>query len=61
MEFDLPRTAILFAIPLLIIVGGTLTSPMPQPLSLGVSVGIALFGLFALYVGVKHGEYRTAR
>ncbi|WP_101296353.1 DUF7333 family protein [Halegenticoccus soli] len=59
MEFDLPKTALLFAIPLLVIVAGTVTSPMPPALSIGISVGIALFGVFTLVVGIKHGEYRA--
>ncbi|MGM0591697.1 MAG: DUF7333 family protein [Halobacteriota archaeon] len=60
MEFTAQTTALLFAIPLLVIVGGTVTSPMPQPLSIGISVGIAVFGVFSLLVGVKHGEYRAS-
>lgn len=59
MEFNSRLTALLFAVPLLIIVGGTVTSPMPTTLSVGVSVGIALFGTLALGVGIKHGEYRA--
>jgi hypothetical protein len=61
MEFDATKTGALFAIPLLVIIAGTLTSPMPRTLSVGISVGIALFGLFSLYVGVRHGEYRASR
>ncbi|SDM13043.1 hypothetical protein SAMN04487949_0971 [Halogranum gelatinilyticum] len=59
MEFDLQKTVLLFTIPLLVIIGGTVTSPMPQPISIGVSVGIALFGVLALVVGIKHGEFRA--
>jgi hypothetical protein len=59
MEFDLQKTVLLFTIPLLVIIGGTVTSPMPQPISIGVSVGIALFGVLALVVGIRHGEYRA--
>lgn len=59
MEYDLPKTALLFAVPLLIIVAGTVTSPMPMALSAGISAGIALFGVLALVLGVKHGEYRA--
>lgn len=61
MEFDRTTTVLLFAVPLLIIVAGTLTSPMPTALSVGVSVGIAAFGALALYVGVRHGEHRAGR
>lgn len=59
MEFDLQKTVLLFTIPLLVIIGGTVTSPMPQTISIGVSVGIALFGVLALVVGIRHGEYRA--
>lgn len=59
MEFDLQKTVLLFAVPLLVIIAGTVTSPMPQALSIGVSVGIAVFGVLALVVGIKHGEYRA--
>ncbi|SEO39838.1 hypothetical protein SAMN04487948_102234 [Halogranum amylolyticum] len=61
MEFDLPKTVLLFTVPLLVIIGGTVTSPMPSGISIGVSVGIALFGVLALVVGIKHGEYRAVR
>ena len=61
MEFSLQTTVVLFAIPLLVIIGGTVTSPMPTPLSVGVSVGIAVFGVLALVIGIKHGEYRASR
>ncbi|WP_224447378.1 DUF7333 family protein [Haloprofundus salilacus] len=61
MQFDLTTTVALFVVPLLVIIGGTVTSPMPTTISVGVSVGIALFGVLALVVGIKHGEYRAAR
>ncbi|WP_224269735.1 DUF7333 family protein [Haloprofundus salinisoli] len=61
MQFDLTTTVALFAVPLLVIIGGTVTSPMPTTISVGVSVGIALFGVLALVVGIKHGEYRSTR
>ncbi|QCJ47689.1 MULTISPECIES: DUF7333 family protein [Haloprofundus] len=61
MQFDLTTTVALFVVPLLVIIGGTVTSPMPATISVGVSVGIALFGVLALVVGIKHGEYRSTR
>jgi hypothetical protein len=61
MQFDLTTTVALFVVPLLVIIAGTVTSPMPTTISVGVSVGIALFGVLALVVGIKHGEYRTTR
>lgn len=59
MEFDLRTTALLFSLPLLVLVGGTVTSPMPSALRVGISVGLVAFGLISLLVGVKHGEYRA--
>ncbi|WP_226012825.1 DUF7333 family protein [Halomicrobium salinisoli] len=60
MEFNQTVTAAVFAVVFLVIAGGTLTSPMPQPLSIGITVGLLVFGLVTLFVGVKHGEYRAS-
>lgn len=61
MEFDAKTTAAAFVVLLAVLVGGTVTSPMPQPLSLGISAGLVVFGLLTLFIGVKHGEYRATR
>lgn len=61
MEFDARVTYGVFVLLLLIIVGGTVTSPMPQPLSLGISAGLVVFGIVSLFLGIKHGEYRATR
>ncbi|WP_255196898.1 DUF7333 family protein [Halorarius litoreus] len=61
MEFDAKTTAAVFVVLLAVIVGGTVTSPMPQTISLGISAGLVVFGLVTLFVGVKHGEYRASR
>lgn len=61
MEFDARVTYGVFVLLLLIIVGGTVTSPMPRPLSLGISAGLVVFGIVSLFLGIKHGEYRATR
>jgi len=59
MEFDTTVTAVAFVVLFGVLAGGTLTSPMPQTLSLGITAGLLVFGLVVLFVGVKHGEYRA--
>ena len=59
MEFDGSTTGALLAGALLVIVGGTLMSPMTVTTKAMVSVGITAFGLAAFYLGIKHGEYRA--
>ncbi len=59
MEFDLTTTSVLFTLMLLILIAGTVTSPMPTGLSAGISVALAAFGVITLVLGIKHGEYRT--
>ena len=61
VEFNETVTGAIFAVLLLVIVGGTITSPMPQTLSIGISAGLLVFGLVTLFIGVKHGEYRATR
>lgn len=59
MDFDLTTTSALFTIMLLVLIGGTVTSPMPTGLSVGISIGLAVFGVASLVLGIKHGQYRT--
>jgi uncharacterized transporter YbjL len=59
MEFNTTVTAAAFVVLFGVLAGGTLTSPMPQTLSLGITAGLLVFGLLVLFVGVKHGEYRA--
>ncbi|WP_327051557.1 DUF7333 family protein [Halomicrococcus gelatinilyticus] len=59
MKFDQTTTGIAFAVLLAVILGGTLTSGMPQQISMMVSVGLTVFGVVVLAIGVKHGEYRA--
>ncbi len=59
MEFDARTTGVLFALPLLVIVLGTVSSPMPVALSVGISLALGLFGVVSLVIGIRHGEYRA--
>jgi hypothetical protein len=61
MEFDLPTTAITFTILLAILIAGTAMSPMTTSTVVMVSVGLILFGLLSLIIGVKHGEHRASQ
>jgi hypothetical protein len=61
MEFDVRTTGGLFALLLLVVVAGTITSPMPTTLSAGISVGLSVFGIVTLVLGIKHGEHRASR
>lgn len=59
MQFDTRTTAILFLVLLAVLVGGTATSPMRTRTVAMVSVGLAVFGVLSLGIGVKHGEFRA--
>lgn len=59
MEFDTTTTALAFLVLIGVIVGGTVMSPMSTSTVAMVSVGLFIFGIFALFLGVKHGEYRS--
>jgi hypothetical protein len=61
MEFDTTKTGIAFVALLAIIIGGTMMSPMSTSTVMMVSVGLIVFGLFTLLLGIKHGEYRATR
>ncbi|WP_254270940.1 DUF7333 family protein [Halorussus aquaticus] len=61
MEFDTTKTVIAFVVLLAIIIGGTMMSPMSTSTVMMVSVGLIVFGVFTLLLGIKHGEYRTNR
>lgn len=61
MEFDLTTTAITFGILLAILIAGTAMSPMSTSTVVMVSVGLFLFGLLSLIIGVKHGEHRASQ
>lgn len=59
LEFDTGVTAGGFLLLLVVILGGTWTSPMTDSTKMMVSGGLVVFGLVALLLGVKHGEYRA--
>ncbi|WP_227355426.1 DUF7333 family protein [Haladaptatus salinisoli] len=61
MKFDEVTTAVAFLVLLAIVLGGTLTSGMPQTISMMVSGGLVVFGVLVLALGVKHGEHRASR
>ena len=61
MEFDQRVTYGVFLVLLAVLVGGTISSPMPSGLSVGISAGLVVFGVVTLLLGIKHGEYRASR
>jgi hypothetical protein len=63
MEFDLVTTAVVFVALIALGVGGLIGSPVPMGTStilMMVLPSMAIFGLIALAIGVKHGEYRAS-
>ena len=61
MEFNTSTTVITFIILLAVLIGGTAMSPMSTSTVAMVSVGLVVFGVLSLVIGVKHGEYRAHR
>ena len=62
MEFDLTKTAIAFLAVVALAVGVALATPMStNTVLMMVLPSIVVFGLIALAIGVKHGEYRATR
>lgn len=61
MEFDLPRTAAVFVLLIVIGVGGLAGSDVMQTSTVLMMVAPSMiaFGLICLGLGVKHGEYRV--
>lgn len=59
MEFDKTTTVASFLVLLGVVVLGTSMSPMQTSTIIMVVAGLAVFGALALYLGVKHGEYRA--
>lgn len=60
MEVTETRAALVMAFLLAVAVAGTITSPMPETLSYGISAGIVAFSLVVFAVGMKYGEYRAS-
>lgn len=61
MEFNTTTTVIAFIILFVLLVGGTMMSPMSTSTVAMVSVGLFIFGVLSLVIGVKHGEYRASQ
>lgn len=61
MEFDQTKTILVFLVLFGIVAVGTAMSPMSTATVAMVLVGIGVFGVVSLILGVKHGEYRGAR
>lgn len=59
MEFDQTKAIGLLVVLLVVILGGTFTSPMSMGVKTMVGVGLLVFGLLTFYIGIKHGEYRA--
>lgn len=61
MEFDQTKTILVFLVLFGIVAVGTAMSPMSTATVAMVLVGIGVFGVVSLILGVKHGEYRGTR
>lgn len=59
MQFDTRTTAAAFLVLYAVLAGGTAMSPMQLSTIAMVSVGLLVFGVLTLFIGVKHGEYRA--
>lgn len=61
MEFDTTTTAVAFVLVLVVLLGGTFSSPMSTSTKLMVGGGQVVFLGLTLALGVKYGEYRATR
>lgn len=62
MDFDVITTAVGFVVLIALAAAVTLPTPMETATVLMMVVpSAAVFGLVALALGVKHGEYRASR
>lgn len=61
MEFDFPKTAVVFAVLIAAGVGGLMASGVMETSTvlMMVAPSMVAFGLVCLFIGVKHGEYRA--
>ena len=62
MEFDLTKTAVIFAAIIAVGVGGLIAAPIPMETStilMMVLPSTVVFGVVCLALGVKYGEYRA--
>lgn len=61
MEFDETVTAVAFVVLFGVLAVGTAMSPMSSSTVVMVLGGLFVFGVLALLLGVKHGQYRARR
>lgn len=60
MEFTTRTTAVAFLVLILLGLGGSLATPMGQrTVFMMVLPALVIYGLIAVALGVKHGEYRA--
>ncbi|WP_415383112.1 hypothetical protein [Halosimplex sp. TS25] len=62
MEFDLPKTAALFTLVVIVGVGALIGAPIPMETStilMMVAPSMVAFGLICLGLGVLYGEHRA--
>ena len=59
VELNATTTGIAFAVLLVVILGGTFSSPMTTSTKAMVGVGLVGFGIVTLLLGMKFGEYRA--
>lgn len=59
MEYTQTTTTVIFGGLLGLLILGTVTSPMALATTVGVILGLSLFGILILLLGIKHGEYRS--
>jgi hypothetical protein len=64
MEFDLTKTVLVFAVLIAVGTAALVGAPIPMTTStvlMMVTPSMIVFGAICLFIGVKHGEYRTTR
>jgi hypothetical protein len=64
MEFDLAKTVLVFAALVAVGTAALVGAPIPMTSStilMMVTPSMIVFGAICLALGIKHGEYRTAR
>ena len=64
MEFDLAKTVLVFAALVAVGTAALVGAPIPMTSStilMMVTPSMIVFGAVCLALGIKHGEYRTAR
>ena len=60
MEFDLVKTGVGFLVLFGAVAIGTVMSPMETSTVVMVLVGIGVFGVISLWLGMQYGEYRAS-